>query len=201
MYVRIPISSRSLTTSLLWYPLSLTTSRTLIGSRSFVLTSARFSITSHNVCPMLVVSPRSAGWMLTASVAPVSRSTACSALCARCVLPSFIFVIFASGSLGFVQSSLFPLPWRSRSSLARSSRVGVLIPDSLASRSRNSWYFSPVSRRTMLRSAALASSVVASIPTVSPLTNPLSLSRVKTKSKTSWCVSRSMRLRMMLSEE
>ena len=35
-----------------------------------------------------------------ATIAPVSMSTACSALCARCVRPSFIFVTFASGSWG-----------------------------------------------------------------------------------------------------
>lgn len=40
----------------------------------------------------------------SATMASVSRSTACSALCARCVRPSFIFVTFASGSFGFVHS-------------------------------------------------------------------------------------------------
>jgi len=37
-------------------------------------------------------------------IAPVSRSTPCCALCAGCVRPSFILVIFASGSRGCVQS-------------------------------------------------------------------------------------------------
>ncbi len=36
------------------------------------------------------------------------ETTACSALCARYVRPSFIFVICASGSCGFSQSSMEP---------------------------------------------------------------------------------------------
>src|SRR5439155_103148 len=56
------------------------------------------------VSPRLVVSPTSAPCRVTATIAPLSRSMACSALCARCVRPSFIFVIFASGSNGFFQS-------------------------------------------------------------------------------------------------
>ena len=50
-------------------------------------------------------------------------------------VPSFIFVIFASGSCGFCQSSLLALFFRFLSSFARSSRVGVSMPLSLASRS------------------------------------------------------------------
>ncbi len=46
-----------------------------------------------------MVSPESAGWISAATITPLTRSTACSALCARCVVPSFIFVIRASGSL------------------------------------------------------------------------------------------------------
>src|SRR5213082_1175900 len=57
----------------------------------------------HNVSSRVVVSPLSAPCSVTATTAPVSRSTACSALCARCVRPSFIFAIRASGSCGCVQ--------------------------------------------------------------------------------------------------
>ena len=87
----------------------------------------------------MVVSPSSAGWIVTASTAPLSMSTACSCLWARCVEPSFILVIFASGSKGFCQSSLEPFFLRSLSILARSSRVGVSIPLALARSVRNSW--------------------------------------------------------------
>src|SRR3954464_3995215 len=45
------------------------------------------------------VSPWSAGWILAATITPVSRSTACSGLYARCVVPSFILQIRASGSV------------------------------------------------------------------------------------------------------
>ena len=70
---------------------------------------------------------------VTPTIAPVSRSTACSALCAKCVRPSFIFVIFASGSWGWVQSSFEPFFFRFRSSRARSARVGVSTPEAWAS--------------------------------------------------------------------
>ncbi len=63
--------------------------------------------------------------------------TACSCLCARCVRPSFIFMIWASGSYGFFQSPFEPFFFRFRSIRARSSRVGVAIPDASAKSSRN----------------------------------------------------------------
>jgi hypothetical protein len=66
---------------------------------------------------------------VTATIAPVSRSTACSALCAKCVRPSFIRVTFASGSCGLVQSLFDVFFWRLRSRRARASRVGFLIPE------------------------------------------------------------------------
>jgi hypothetical protein len=44
-------------------------------------------------------------------------------------------------------------------------RVGVSMPEACASLIKKSWSLSPESRRTMLRSAALASSVVLSIVT------------------------------------
>src|ERR1039458_5116510 len=72
----------------------------------------------------------------TPSKAPVSRSTTCSALCARCVRPSFILVIRASLSWGCSHCSLDPLPLRCLSNLARSDRVGFSIPAFLASCSR-----------------------------------------------------------------
>ena len=53
-----------------------------------------------------------------------------------------------------------------------------------------------MSRRTMLRSAAFASSVVASIPIVLPLTKPASASRCRIHEKTASCVSRSTRRRV-----
>ena len=74
------------------------------------------------VATRLVVSPTSAPCRVTATSAPLSRSTACSALCARCVRPSFIFVIFASGSDGFcpvlVRRPLLPPPIQARQGLA-----------------------------------------------------------------------------------
>src|SRR5260221_5431470 len=104
--------------------------------------------------------------MVTAMRAPDSRSTGCSGLGGRCVQPSFIFVTFASGSEGLVQSLFEVLRRRRRSSRASAARDGVLIPESLARRIRNFSYFSPVSRLTMLLIAAFASHVVASTPTV-----------------------------------
>ena len=62
-----------------------------------------------------------------------------------------------------VQSSCAPFFLRFRSNRASAARVGVAIPDAAASRVNQASYSSPVSRRTMLRNAALASSVVASI--------------------------------------
>ena len=44
---------------------------------------------------------------VTPTTAPVSRSTACSALWAKCVRPSLILVIVVSGSFGCVQSLLY----------------------------------------------------------------------------------------------
>src|SRR6202165_6098628 len=80
------------------------------------------------VSMIVVVSPWSASCRVTASSAPVSRSTACSALWASCVRPSFIFAIFASGSHGCFQSLFEVFFLRLRSRRARSSRVGVAIP-------------------------------------------------------------------------
>ena len=60
------------------------------------------------------------------------------------------------------------------------------MPDASASRVNHASYASPVSRRTMLRIAALASSVVASIPIVCPSTRWASASRCNTHVNTAW---------------
>ena len=83
--------------SLLWYPLSATSSCMLFPSGAAFST---FSAALATVSSIVLVSPSSAACTVTATTAPVSRSTACSALCARRVRPSFIFVIRASGSCG-----------------------------------------------------------------------------------------------------
>src|SRR6202023_4251502 len=83
------------------------------------------------VAMIVVVSPWSASCRVTATRAPVSRSTACSALWGRCVRPSFICAIFASGSPGYFQSWFEVFFLRLRSRRASSSRVGVAIPDDL----------------------------------------------------------------------
>ncbi|MEZ5403657.1 MAG: hypothetical protein R2729_28515 [Bryobacteraceae bacterium] len=46
-----------------------------------------------------------------------------------------------------------------------------------------------MSRLTIVRIAAFASSVVASIPTVVPFTSPASANRFTTHPNTSWCAS------------
>ena len=67
-------------------------------------------------------------------MAPVSRSTACSALWAKGVRPSFIFVTFASGA-GAVVHSLFDVCFvRCLSTRARFSRGGVAIPEEATGR-------------------------------------------------------------------
>jgi hypothetical protein len=75
----------------------------------------------------------------SATTAPDSMSTACSCLWLRCVLPSFIFVICASGRCGFTHSEFEPFFLPLQSMRARSSRVGVGIPDTCARSVRNCW--------------------------------------------------------------
>ena len=80
-------------------------------------------------------------------MAPVSRSTPCSALWAKCVRPTFIFATFASGSCGDCHASFDVfLFFRDRSKRANSARVGLSIPEASASRRTNASYDSPVSR-------------------------------------------------------
>ena len=110
----------------------------LFDPRRRAPTVSTCSAASISVSMLVVVSPSSASCTVTATTAPVSRSTACSALCAKCVRPSFIFVIFASGSCGCVQSSFEPFFFRFRSRRAKSARVGVSMPDACASCVRKS---------------------------------------------------------------
>ena len=63
-------------------------------------TAANCRSASSSVTGSEAVSPPSIDWTVTAQAAPVSRSTACSNLCAMRVLPSFILAIRASGSCG-----------------------------------------------------------------------------------------------------
>ena len=53
-----------------------------------------------SVSGRVAVSPSDTSCTVTETMAPVSMSTPYSALWARCVLPSFIFATFASGSYG-----------------------------------------------------------------------------------------------------
>jgi hypothetical protein len=97
-------------------------------------------------------------------------------LYARCVVPSFIFAILASGSVSDFQSALLVvLPSRFLSNRRVSSFEGVASgPTTPASRINRTTYAdqsSPVSFRTMLFIAAFASSVVLSTPTVFPAIN------------------------------
>ena len=71
-----------------------------------------------------------------------------------------------------VRGLLLPLPIQSRQTLARGRLEAVARP------ARNAWSLSPVSRRTMLRIAAFASSVK-SIAMVLPFRRPASTSRWK----------------------
>ena len=73
--------------------------------------------------------------------------------------------------------------------------------DASANRRMNASWDSPVSRRSMLRIAAFASSVVASMPTVFPVTRPASASRSRTHVKTASCVSTSISRRVRDSVE
>ena len=95
-------------------------------------TASTCSAAVINVSTIVFVSPASASCTVTPTTALVSRSTACSALCARRVRPSFMRVIVASGSCGCVQSSLEPFFGRLRSKRASSARVGVAMPDASA---------------------------------------------------------------------
>ena len=84
---------------------------------------------------IVVVSPWSASCSVTATSAPLSRSIACSALCAKCVRPS------RSSSRPWRQDPGTSSPyWRSSSSACGRSAphlpVGVLMPEAAARRVR-----------------------------------------------------------------
>ena len=78
------------------------------------------------------------------------------------IRPSFIFVIFASGSCGCVQSSFEPFFFRFRSIRAKFARVGVSMPTPARALSRNPDSFP----RT--RAARFGDSVVRGIDRVDP---------------------------------
>jgi len=87
-------------------------------------------------------------------------------LYARCVVPSFIRAIFASGSTGDSQSAFdHVLSFRSRSKRCTSAAVGSSTPSAFNSVFRYSRYGCCESFRTIDRIAAFASSVVESTPT------------------------------------
>ena len=110
--------------------------------------------------------------------------------------PSFIFVIRASSSAGLFHSWFDVRFLRFRSSRAKSSRVGVSIPDALANPRKNSSYVSPVSRRTIERIAAFSSKVVASRPIRCPFSSPRSANNASTQANTARCVSMSIKRRV-----
>ena len=114
--------------------MSATTSETPAASGNTVSTC---SVAVTRVSAIVAVSPLSAPWIVTPTTAPVSRSTACSTLWARWVLPSFIFATFASGSWGCYQSWFDVFFFRFRSKRANSSAVGVSMPEAFAKRVRN----------------------------------------------------------------
>src|SRR3954469_10479320 len=70
-------SSRSFRPSREWYPLSATSSAGSSGV-GVAPTAARLASAAPSVPGRVAVSPRSAAWTSAATIAPVSRSTACS---------------------------------------------------------------------------------------------------------------------------
>src|SRR6266849_1403466 len=68
-----------------------------------------------SVSPTEVVSPTAPPCVVTATIAPVSMSTACSALYPSPVRPSFMRVISASGSCGLTHSPFLAFFFRRRS--------------------------------------------------------------------------------------
>ena len=129
--------------------------------------------------------------------APVSRSTACSACVGQAGaavlhLRDLRVRVLRMGPV-VVRPLLRALPVQAgpaRHASAWECRMRLSVP---AETSRSS---PPESRPTILRNAAFASSVVASMPTVVPRTRPASASRCSTHVKTASCVSRSIRRRV-----
>ena len=90
-----------------------------------------------------------------------------------------------------VRPLLLPFPIEPR----HSARVGVAMPDASASRVNHASYASPVSRRTMLRIAALASSVVGRSQSCAPPPGARPPG-CNTHVNTAWCVSTSISRRV-----
>src|ERR1044071_3774607 len=163
---------------------------------STTLASARLSVIGA-----VWASDLSAYVTTVATIASLTKSTACSALYAKCVRPSFILAIRLSGSVGLCHCSLETfLSLRPRSIRRRSSSVGLAIPSARAKPRRYSFQSAPLSLRTMLVIAALASSVVASMPTVLPRNRPFCSSRASTKVNTASKTLSGNRCRMIVIE-
>ena len=147
---------------------------------STTLASARLSVSGA-----VSASDLSACVTTVATIASLTKSTACSALYAKCVRPSFILAIRLSGSVRLCHCSFETfLSLRPRSNRRRSSSVGFTIPSACANVRRYSFQSAPLSLRTMLFIAALASRVVASMPTVLPRNKPFCSSKTSTKVNT-----------------
>ena len=86
-------------------------------------TASTCSAAAINVSTIDVVSPVSAPCTVTPTTAPDSRSTACSALSARCVRPSFIFATQAGRE---TVSSVFGARFELVSVVATFERAAVL---------------------------------------------------------------------------
>ncbi len=121
-------------------------------------------------------------------------------------MPSFIFVMRLSGSVGLSQSSFDTFfPVRALSKRLISSIVGFSSgPMAPLSRIRPVTYscqFSPVSRRTMLFIAAFASSGVESTPIVLPSRRFFSRASFRTQAKAALWTSVGRRSRITVSDE
>ncbi len=125
----------------LWYPLSATISvipftlRTCVASGLFSASRSINSPSPRRLRPAF----RALWWCrltapcsVTAITTPLSMSTACSALLAICVQPSFIFAIHASASVALLHSLFDPFLLAPDQAAPDSSRVGVEIPLFLA---------------------------------------------------------------------
>src|SRR3954447_24318836 len=100
--------------------------------------SATAAPASITVASTVAVSAAAPPCVVTATIAPVSISTAFSALYASAVRPSFSFVISASPSLGLSQSSLEVFFLRLRSMRRNAAASLAFIPSASANRSRYS---------------------------------------------------------------
>ena len=163
--------------------------------------TAPSTLSDYDVADGVVVSPSSAGWTSTATTTPVSRSTACSGLKARCIVPSFILAILASGSVG---------------SSGRRSTASCLCA---CGRSTPNLRLSASRRRSLghpRQHGAIALAIVAprdrargehglhgrpSTPSRSPLTRPRSATSVRARPNTCSCASCGRRERVRDDQE